>query len=289
MTRLESRIEKSKIFHYEPHMVLYEKRPPIGYVTFNRPEKLNAGLNASKLFRDTLETADTDDEIRVIVIKGNGKSFQVGGDLKRDAELMKHPDLCDPSDLYWKFKEGMGHLYRLWDLRKPVVAQVHGYCIAGGFHVAITADITIASEDAIFAEPQATWGWMNQPILMLAAGLKKGRELYLLGDRLSAKEALELGLINRVVPRDKLEEEVNKVAARLAEMPPSTTQLIKRNCNRVIEMLGLRLLADYNNEIESILFAQQARGAYDKSQLMKAIGEGKNGGKDARTGGKKRS
>ncbi len=193
-------------------------------LTLNRNEKRNS-LNREMMTEivDALRAAREDDDVRVIVFKGAGKGFCSGADLGNLDEMRSSAILI---------KEHLRHygdlLVELTDAGKPTIAAVHGFAIAGGLGFAVTADITFATESSFFWIPEITrgiWGMMITAPVARLIGTKKSLELMYSADKISAKEAERIGLINRVVPDDKLEEEVDKFAKQLAKRSPLAVKL----------------------------------------------------------------
>jgi enoyl-CoA hydratase len=177
--------------------VLLEKRNSIAKITLNRPEALNA-LDEELLaeLMVALEDVEKDDSVKVVVITGTGRAFSAGRDL--------------PGVLAGREWPGGARYKKLEDLSKPVIAAVNGYCYTGGFEMAMCADIIIASEKAIFGDTHARFGIIpgggQTQRLPRQIGVKKAKELLFVCDTISAAEAERIGLVNRVVPDDKLEE-----------------------------------------------------------------------------------
>jgi len=237
--------------------IIYDKKPPIAYVTLNRPEKLNALSRDLQLeVRDALEDAGwTDDAIRVIVVKGAGRSFSAGFDISGgdgDSTVMQ---------IRARFLKGKAFSATtwwdvFWNNPKPLIAQIHGFCIAGGCATASFCDLRICSEDALFGAPEirtggpyipAVWPWI--------VGMTKARELLYTGNLIDAREAYRLGLVNRVVPADKLEEEVDKLALTISKLPVATVEYNKKLINMAYEMMNIRSVVDRSMELEAVTLA----------------------------------
>ena len=189
--------------------IIFEKEDGIATITLNRPEALNA-INRT-MFQEigrALDDADVDNAVRVVVIKGAGRAFCAGVDLKFATEELK--TLQDQQDLF-RLGNQMA-LEKMEGLSKPVIAQVHGPCLAGGFEVMLATDMTIAADDAIIADQHINVGLFGGGgcvyRLALLVGMRKAKELVLTGRRLSGKEAAELGIINQSVPADQLDAAV---------------------------------------------------------------------------------
>jgi enoyl-CoA hydratase len=207
--------------------VLYRCENGVAQVTLNRPRALNAinGAVHYGLLR-ALEQAAADDAVRSVVIRGSGRAFSAGGDLKAVAA-----------------GEDVGHPKRLgqaiWDLPKPVIAAVHGYCLGQAFEVAAVCDLTIAAASAVFGEVEINHGWGPPlPITPFALGLKQAKEVLLLGDMITAEVALRMGIVNRVVADEDLDAEVAKITARIAGLKLEAVAGNKRLVNSRYEEAG---------------------------------------------------
>ncbi|MFC1895120.1 enoyl-CoA hydratase-related protein [Thermodesulfobacteriota bacterium] len=221
--------------------VIYETADRVAKVTLNRPEHLNA-LSSALLTElvDALREAENDEDVRVVIIKGAGRAFCAGYDIQpgRPGEYVAgRAPIID--DLY-SVQGVTKNLTVIWDLHKPVIAQVHGYCVAGGNDIAGQCDITIAAENAMFMHPQVrrlglTWLHMAA----YHAGLQWAKMMMFTGDPVSGKQAEQIGLVAKAVPEGRLEEEVNKLAKRIACVPSELLALNKAALNRVAEEMGL--------------------------------------------------
>lgn len=219
----------------ELRTVILEKRGMIGILTMNRPEKLNA-LNADLLtdLCEGIRQFNEDEEVRVIVLKGAGRAFCAGFDisprekpLTTVQEWRAHTQLCN--SIY----------FAIWNSKQPVIASVQGYSMGGGCDLAMVCDFTVASEEAIFGEPEIQFGSGSAFLIMpWAVGMKKAKYMLMTGDRVSAAEAERIGMVTRVVPADKLDEEVIALARKLAKIPVPAMQLNKEVLNRNYEIEG---------------------------------------------------
>lgn len=214
-------------------------RTPWGVrLVLDRPAKLNAldhGL--VEALERAIDAAAADPDVRVVVIEGAGRAFSAGYDLNEEvAVVIEGP-------LQWRelLARDIAVTLKVWDCPKPVIAQVHGYCLAGGLELAMACDLIVAAEGTKLGEPEIRYGSAPVTLLMPALiGQKKTRELLLTGDLIDAAEAERVGLVNRVVPADRLAAEVDELADRLARTPPEVMRLTKRMLNRAMEAAGLR-------------------------------------------------
>ena len=235
--------------------LLYETDGPIAYLTLNRPEALNA-LNQALVrdLRQAMADIAADAAVRVAVLAGAGRAWSAGYDLKQHAD--------DPvvGAVRWRaiLRDDVAMTLAVWDCPKPVIAQVHGYCLGGACELAAICDLTVAAEDAIFGEPEVRLG--SGPVSLILPyllGSKKARELLYTGDTIDAAQALTLGLVNRVVPRERLQAETRALALKIARTPPEIIALTKAPLNRVFELMGLREAFAANVDASAILNAAE--------------------------------
>lgn len=213
------------------HLV-FEREPPVVTITLDRPDRLNAlAVQTWAELRDSLRAADEDNEIRVIVLAGNGRAFCSGDDIA-DFEF----DTAGEARAYAKHILSCG--LTIERIETPVLSKVHGLAHGGGCELAVLPDVTVASEAATFRLPESLvgavpgLGLVRFPELI---GLKRTRELMLTNRELTAREAHEIGLVNEVVPGDDLNETVRERAASVARAAPMSNRLIKRNLNSRLE------------------------------------------------------
>lgn len=243
--------------------LVYEEADSIGRITLNRPEKLNA-INDLMLdeLDDLLRIKETDIDVKVLVIKGAGRCFSVGQDLsgKGNAEVVP-PD----SKVKLSAKEVMDSSIR-WNRRleyifnylKPIVTQVHGYCLGLGLYITMVSDITVASDDAVFGDPSLRMGLLTGiPLWTWIIGTKRTKELVYLGRYISAGEAENWGLVNKAVPRLKLEEEVNRYARALSIPPGDGMVVCKDSLTAQMEARGVGAGWRFASEMLTINWLQQ--------------------------------
>jgi enoyl-CoA hydratase len=216
--------------------LLVEDRGPIRRLTLNRPDKLNA-LDADlvQALSDALAAAGQDDEVRVLVIAGAGRSFCAGYDLSEEPDPEKGDVLAD-------LRLSLDRLLELFDQPQPVIAEVHGHCLAGGCDLMMMCDLAVASDDSVFGQPEIRFGsTVVAHVMPWLIGARRAKELVLTGDdKLSAADAERIGLVNRVVPRSRLEEETMRLARELAVVDPLAMRLTKRAINRSWDVAGFR-------------------------------------------------
>ncbi len=228
--------------------IIYEKDPEdkrIVRITLNHPEVNSLSYNLLMDLKHALITAERDQEVKVIIIKGGGRTFSAGFDLTA----------------YYDFQEGISTLislkdhisyyhqdiwFTIWNLQKPVIAQVHGYALAGASELITWCDVTIMADDAITGYPPTRamsvpdtvyWPWL--------CGLKKAKFLMLSGNPITGKEAAQIGLATMSVPADKLDETVEMVAKRLASVTTELLLFNKYAANRAMEIMGMRVAVEF--------------------------------------------
>jgi enoyl-CoA hydratase/carnithine racemase len=207
--------------------VLYRSAGSVAQITMNRPEVLNA-INGAvhRGILEGLERAAGDDAVRVVVIRGSGRAFSAGGDLKAVAagEDVGHPVVLGQA---------------IWNLAKPVIAAVHGYCLGQACEVAAVCDLTVAARSTTFGEVEINHGWGPPlPITPFVLGLKRAKEILLLGEMFDAELAVAMGLVNRVVDDAGLDAEVARIADRIAGLKPEAVAANKRLVNGRYERAG---------------------------------------------------
>jgi enoyl-CoA hydratase len=236
----------------------------VALLTLARPQRLNA-IDKRMLgeLQHALDEAERDEEVRALVVTGAGGNFSSGFDLKEQME--SRPSGVDA----WReiLDRDFSTVMRFWHLKKPTIAAVQGYCLAGGCELALSCDITIAAEDAVFGEPELKFGaGIVVMILPWLVGPKRAKEIILSGtDHISAQEAARIGLINRVVPTDRLESSALALARHIAVIDPGLVQRTKQAINRSFEIMGLIEALDAALDID---LAIEGEGNDDKRKFM---------------------
>ncbi len=230
--------------------IIYEKEGPVARIILNTPEKANV-QTAQQVWDmdDALGWAHRDEEVKVLILKANGRGFCAGHAIVEPGQMAQvYPTTGPTPERTHKNHNQDLFLWpplRLWEFPKATIAQVHGYCLGGGTVYGYLPDLTIAAEDAYFQMPLPQgfglpgaqtmiepWALMNW---------KKAFQYLYLGVTLTAAEAQEWGLVNEVLPPDQLEARVEEVAATIARMPLSTIMAIKTGVKRAWEMMGMRV------------------------------------------------
>jgi enoyl-CoA hydratase len=236
--------------------------PGVRRLTMNRPEKRNALNNALRgAIFSALAEADRDDSVRVSIIRGAGPSFSAGYDLSAN-NAEGQPYATAQGLLPWA-RHVVEGWFRMWDLAKPVIAQVHGYCLAGGSELATACDLVYVAEDAQIGYPPTRL--MSPPDMQFhpwLLGMRRAMEMYLTGDAITGKEAAAEGFANRAYPADRLDEEVLKIADRISKVPPDLQQINKRSVHRAMEIMGMRDGLRAGTELQALAFCTESSQAY---------------------------
>jgi len=222
--------------------ITVERFDGIVRISHNRPEARNA--ESQRLLEeldDAVRRAGDDESVRVVIVGAKGDHFSAGHDLK-EAQRSRGEFTVEQRWDY-EISHYFDYALRLWDLPKPVIAQVQGACIAGGFMVANLCDLIVASDDASFADPVLhSLGTAGVEILVhpWVMGLRQAKDMLFTGRRVPAQEALTMGMVNRVVPRVDLETATLELAEQIARAPAFALRLTKRSLNRGFDMQGFR-------------------------------------------------
>ena len=226
--------------------ILYKKDGRIARITLNRPKSLNAIDDQIPVkLEEAVKLADADKNIHVIVLSGNGKAFCAGYDLKyftqekgQNVAVQDMP--WDPiTDYRWMWKNTQ-HFMSLWRATKPVICKVQGMALAGGSDLALCADIVIMEEDAqIGYMPTRVWGTPTTAMWVYRIGPEKAKRLLFTGDKITGREAANMGLILEAVPAENLDRKVDDMAKRMCAVPINQLAMQKILINQAIEANGL--------------------------------------------------
>lgn len=215
-------------------------RPHVRRVTMNRPEKRNSLIHPLRgAVLEALEEADQDDDVKVSIVCGAGPSFSAGYDLSGGNEGYELPFYTPGGEGQWPRHVTEGWM-SIWDLAKPVIAQVHGYCLAGGSELATGCDLVYMAEDAKMGYPAVRFGVPDMHFHAWFLGMRKAMEMMLTGDYVTGLEAVERGWANAAFPEDELEGAVLDIAERIAQVPTELLQMNKRVVHRQMEHMGMR-------------------------------------------------
>jgi enoyl-CoA hydratase len=244
------------------HILVDTPLPGVRRITLNRPEKRNALNNRlrGEIFA-TLEAHDRDPEVKLTIIRGAGAAFSSGYDLSANNTV------AQPYHTAGGLGQWARHVvegwFRVWDLAKPVIAQVHGYCLAGGTELATACDLVYVADDAQIGYPPVRL--MSPPDMQFhpwMMGMRQAMESMLTGDALSGREAAEKGWATRAYPADRLEAEVLAVAERVAKLPTELAAINKRSVHRAMEAMGMRAAIRAGTELQALAFQTEPSKAY---------------------------
>jgi enoyl-CoA hydratase len=223
-----------------PVLLIDEPIPGVRRLTMNRPEKRNSLIHPLRgAILEALRAGDRDPSVRVMIIRGAGPSFSAGYDLAGGNEGYDMPYYTPGGEGSWPRHVTEGWM-SIWDLSKPVIAQVHGYCLAGGSELATGCDLIYVAEDAKMGYPAVRFGVPDMHFHAWFLGMRRAMEMMITGDSISGVEAVAEGWANRAFPDDELEAAVLEVAARVATLPPEVVQLNKRVVHRQMDHMGMR-------------------------------------------------
>lgn len=254
--------------------IIYEKRDAIAWVTWNRPDVLNA--RSAQTRRELVAICNEvreDPEVRVMVLTGTGRAFSVGKDLK---EPFENAALTQSRRTRGEERDAEA----VARIDKPTIAAINGYCLGGGCEVSLACDLRVASEDAQIGLPESKRGLMpgsgGTQRLARLVGRSKALEMMFTAEPVNAQEALRIGLVNRVVPRDKLLEETEALAKRIAANAPVSLRFVKEAVYHGTELSleeGIRLEGDLALLLRTTEDSQEGRRAFLEKRQVQYKGE----------------
>jgi enoyl-CoA hydratase len=244
-------------------VIHYVVEDSIAIITLNRPEDLNTIVPPMpEELEHAITSATRDRKVKAIILQGAGRSFCAGfnfsgGFHQWDGDIATEGQWDAGRDMIMVTSQQLGWVPRfmsLWRTPKPVITQVHGWCVGGGSEMALCGDIVIASEDARIGTPYSRmWGCHHAGMWVHRLGLTRAKELALTGRALSGKEAAEIGLINKAVPFEKLQDETRKLAQQLSSIPASQLAAMKLIVNQAYENMGLNSTQLLGSVMDSML------------------------------------
>jgi enoyl-CoA hydratase len=266
--------------------VLYATEGPVATITLNRPDKRNAQNTA--LLEDldrALDLADADDDVRVVVLAAAGDHFSSGHDLsgvvdESQADEWRHARETAEGKLRHEEVMYYDKTVRIRDFRKPTIAAVQGACVAAGVMTALACDLVVAADDAWFANPVGRMSGVGVEVLVepYAMGFRQAKDFLLTGRKVGAEEALQLGMVNRVVPRADLATAAADLARTVAKVPSITAQMIKRSLNDAEDLTGQRqawrnhfMIHQYTSNTKTALDLLEARR--QKTSMKEIVAE----------------
>ena len=221
-------------------IIVDEPAARVRRITMNRPEKRNSLIHPLRgAILETLRAHDADPEVSVTIIRGAGPSFSAGYDLGGGNEGEEMPYYTPAGEGQWPRHVTEGWM-SIWDLAKPVIAQVHGYCLAGGSELATGCDLVYVADDAQMGYPAVRFGVPDMHFHAWFLGMRRAMEMMITGESISGIEAVNEGWANRAFPVDELEEGVLAMARQIAAIPPELVQMNKRLVHRQMDAMGMR-------------------------------------------------
>jgi len=255
-----------------PETVLYAVEGRVATLTLNRPDRLNAIVPALIADLDAaLDRAQADDSVHAIRLRGAGRVFCAGYDIDWGSEVMLDAEAdapWDPIRDYQTMSRFVRAYMRLWESPKPVIAQVHGFCVGGGTDFALCSDLIVCAEDAYIGYPPArVWGSPTTSMWVYRLGLERAKRLLLTGDALTGRKAAEWGLASEAVPADELDAAALALAQRVALLPRNQLHMMKLLVNQAYEQMGLRVTqligtlldGDARHTPEGVAFSRRAQ------------------------------
>jgi enoyl-CoA hydratase/carnithine racemase len=262
--------------------ILYEKKRKGVLITLNRPEVMNAiSRTLIRELHRALDEVEADPAIRAIVLTGAGSAFSAGMDQgtatgRRRDRVWPYgiPAGMSAAELIDSWREDSRHFLRIWEFGKPIIGAINGWTMGAGSWLALFTHITIASENAVFAQPEVRHGSNTSFMWTLLAGFKNALRYGLTGDHIDAQEALRIGLVNKVVPAEQLLEECFQLVERIALVPPETVKINLNVATLGLEMMGLRdaLLLDSQLSVPAhVMLREELRRPLDEARLNDGI------------------
>ena len=255
-----------------PETVLYAVEGRVATLTLHRPDRLNAIVPALIADLDAaLDRAQADDAVHAIRLRGAGRVFCAGYDIDWGSEVMLDAEAdapWDPIRDYQTMSRFVRAYMRLWESHKPVIAQVHGFCVGGGTDFALCSDLIVCAEDAYIGYPPArVWGSPTTSMWVYRLGLERAKRLLLTGDALTGRKAAEWGLASEAVPADELDAAALALAQRVALLPRNQLHMMKLLVNQAYEQMGLRVTqligtlldGDARHTPEGVAFSRRAQ------------------------------
>ena len=225
-------------------LVLYEVRNRKAYLTFNRPDRLNAiTAEVARELKARVDEANADPDVHVIVLQGAGRAFSAGYDMKEYAEegVDTQGDVWDPIRDFAMMKHNTDDFFSLWRSLKPTVAKVHGYAVAGGSDIALSCDLVVMADDArIGYMPARVWGCPTTAMWVYRLGAERAKRMLLTGDTIDGRTAAAWGLVVESVPADELDATVEALTDRIASVPINQLAMQKLMINQAYDNMGLQ-------------------------------------------------
>lgn len=248
-------------------------------ITLNRPEAMNAiSRTLIKELHQALDDVETDPDIRAVVITGAGRAFSSGMDQGKTASGRRRdlhwpygiPTDMSAAEVIDSWRSESRNFMRLWEFPKPIIGAINGWAMGAGSWFALFTHITIASENAVFAQPEVRHGSNTSFMWTLLGGFKNALRYGLTGDHIDAQEALRIGLVVKVVPHDQLLEECFSIVERIAHVPPETVKINLQIATLGLQMMGLRDALLLDNQLSApahVMLREELRRPLDEARF----------------------
>ncbi|MBT8039728.1 MAG: enoyl-CoA hydratase/isomerase family protein [Xanthomonadales bacterium] len=254
--------------------IRYETEGPIAWISLNRPEKLNA-INPEMVeeLKHATDRAQVNDDVRVVVLKGEGRAFSAGLDLAPRVEQDPSSEE-DMAQLKASLKNHFEMTLRFWDSPKPTIAAVHTYCIGAGFELALACDLTLAANDCRFGAPEVLYGsGVITMLLPYICGPKRAKEILLTGtDRISTQQAVDWGLVNRAVQEKNLVKRTRELALEIARNDRLAVQISKQAVNTAMEIGSMREALKHALELELAIETTETPASKEFDAILRTEG-----------------
>jgi enoyl-CoA hydratase/carnithine racemase len=262
--------------------ILYEKQRGGVLITLNRPEAMNAiSRSLIKELHQALDEVESDAAIRAVVLTGAGRAFSAGMDQGNQPGRRRDkvwPYGMAPGQSTAQLIESWRHddrnFLRLWEFGKPIIGAINGWAMGAGSWLALFTHITVAADNAVFSQPEVRHGSNTSFMWTLLAGFKNALRYGLTGDHIDAQEALRIGLVNKVVPPDKLLDECFHIVERIALVPPETVKINLAIATMGLEMMGLRDALQLDNQLSvpaHVMLREEYRKPLDEARASDGI------------------
>lgn len=253
----------------EFEFISLDKAAAVATITLRRPQKLNALTDELMTeLTEALHAVGSDDDVRVVVLTGAGRAFSSGYDIS--------PRPVPRTTVQeWRshFRIGVGAMRTIWDCPKPVIAKVRGACVGGGFDLMFACDLTVAAEDAVFGEPEVKFGGGSMFMLLpWLIGMRHVNEILLTGETVDAQRAYELGLVNKVIESDRLDDCVDEMARRMSLVPEGTLVKNKSTIHRVYELMGVNEAFRVGEDIAALTLSSRQGESLEFDRIAAAEG-----------------
>jgi enoyl-CoA hydratase/carnithine racemase len=259
--------------------ILYEKKRGGVLITLNRPEAMNAiSRNLIKELHAALDEIEADPEIRAVVVTGAGRAFSAGMDQGTTASGRRRdlqwpygiPTGQSAAEVIDSWRSESRNFIRLWEFPKPIIGAINGWAMGAGSWFALFTHITIASENAVFAQPEVRHGSNTSFMWTLLGGFKNALRYGLTGDHIDAQEALRIGLVVKVVPADQLLDECFSIVERIAHIPTETVKINLQIATMGLQMMGLRDALTLDNQLSApahVMLREELRRPLDDARF----------------------